>query len=40
MVKPMFYKIIFALAAAAYDRELEQIDIKTAFLCRDIKKNI
>ena len=35
----MSYKTIFALAAA-YNQELEQIDVKTAFFYGDIKENI
>jgi hypothetical protein len=39
VVKPMSYKAIFALAAA-YDWELEQMDVKTAFLYGDIEEDI
>jgi hypothetical protein len=35
----MSYKVIFALVAA-YDWELEQIDVKTTFLYGDIKEDI
>ena len=35
----MSYKAIFALTAA-YDWELEQMDVKTAFLYSDIKEDI
>ena len=39
IVKPISYKALFALAAA-YDLEIKQIDIKTAFLYGDINKKI
>jgi hypothetical protein len=39
IVKPMSYKTIFVLAAA-YNYKLEQMDVKTIFLYRDIKENI
>jgi hypothetical protein len=39
VVKPMSYKAIFALAAA-YDWEIEQMDVKTAFLYGDIDEDI
>lgn len=35
VVKPMSYKLLFAIAAA-YDLEIEQMDVKTAFLYGDI----
>ena len=39
VVKPMSYKAIFALAAAL-DWDLEQIDVKTAFLYGDVEETI
>jgi hypothetical protein len=39
VVKPMSYKAIFAIAAA-YDWEIEQIDVKTAFFYGEIKEDI
>ena len=39
VVKPMSYKALFALAAA-HDLELEQMDVKTAFLYGDIEEEI
>jgi hypothetical protein len=39
VVKPMSYKAIFALAAA-YNWEIEQMDVKTVFLYRDIDEDI
>jgi len=39
VVKPMSYKAIFALAAA-YDWEIEQMDVKTAFLYGDIEEDV
>jgi Reverse transcriptase (RNA-dependent DNA polymerase) len=39
VVKPISYKAIFALAAA-YDWELKQMDVKTAFLYGNIDKDI
>ena len=39
VVKPMSYKAIFALAAA-HDWELEQMDVKTAFLYGSVKEGI
>jgi hypothetical protein len=39
VVKPMSYKAIFAMAAA-YDWEIEQMDVKTAFLYGDIDTEI
>jgi hypothetical protein len=39
MVKPMSYKAIFAYAAA-YDWEIEQMDVKTAFLYGEINTEI
>jgi hypothetical protein len=39
VVKPMSYKAIFALAAA-YDWEIEQMDVKTAFLYGAIDADI
>jgi hypothetical protein len=39
VVKPMSYKAIFAIAAA-YDWEIEQMDVKTAFLYGDIEEDI
>jgi hypothetical protein len=39
VVKPMSYKAIFALAAA-YDWEIEQMDVKTAFLYGEIDTDI
>jgi hypothetical protein len=39
VVKPMSYKAIFALAAA-YDWEIEQMDVKTAFLYGEIDTEI
>jgi Reverse transcriptase (RNA-dependent DNA polymerase) len=39
VVKPMSYKAIFALAAA-YDWEIEQMDVKTAFLYGNINEDI
>ena len=35
VVKPMSYKLLFAIAAA-YDLEIEQMDVKTAFLYGNI----
>ena len=39
VVKPMSYKAMFAIAAAL-DLEIHQIDVKTAFLYRDIDEEI
>lgn len=39
VVKPMSYKALFAIAAA-FDLELEQMDVKTAFLNGDILEEI
>ncbi len=39
VIKPISYKAIFALAAAL-DWELEQIDVKTAFLYGDVEETI
>jgi hypothetical protein len=39
VVKPISYKLLFALTAA-YDLEIEQIDVKTAFLYSKIDANI
>lgn len=39
VVKPMSYKAIFALAAAM-DWDLEQMDVKTAFLYGDVQEDI
>lgn len=39
VVKPMSYKMIFAIAAAL-DLELEQMDVKTAFLYGSVKEEI
>jgi hypothetical protein len=39
VIKPMSYKAIFAIAAA-YDWEIEQMDVKTAFLYGDIEEDI
>jgi Reverse transcriptase (RNA-dependent DNA polymerase) len=39
VVKPMSYKAIFAIAAA-YDWEIEQMDVKTAFLYGEIEEDI
>jgi phage terminase large subunit-like protein len=39
VVKPMSYKAIFAIAAAR-DLELEQMDLKTAFLYGDIDEEV
>ena len=39
VVKPMSYKAIFAIAAAL-DLELEQMDVKTAFLYGDIEEEV
>ncbi|RKK17238.1 hypothetical protein BFJ67_g17769, partial [Fusarium oxysporum f. sp. cepae] len=39
VVKPMSYKMIFAIAAAL-DLELEQMDVKTAFLYGGVKEEI
>ena len=39
VVKPMSYKAIFAIAAAQ-DWVLEQMDVKTAFLYRDVEEDI
>jgi hypothetical protein len=39
VVKPMSYKAIFAIAAAQ-DWELEQMDVKTAFLPGDVEEDI
>ena len=39
VVKPMSYKAIFAIAAAL-DWELEQMDVKTAFLYGDVEEDI
>ncbi|RKK64725.1 Retrovirus-related Pol polyprotein from transposon TNT 1-94 [Fusarium oxysporum] len=39
VVKPMSYKMIFAIAAAL-DLELEQMDVKTAFLYGDVEEEI
>ncbi|KAJ8107603.1 hypothetical protein ONZ43_g6683 [Nemania bipapillata] len=39
VVKPMSYKILFAMAAA-WDLEIEQMDVKTAFLYGEIEEDI
>ena len=39
VVKPMSYKALFAIAAA-YDLEIEQMDVKTAFLYGDVDTDI
>jgi hypothetical protein len=39
VVKPMSYKLLFAIAAA-YDLEIEQMDVKTAFLYGDIDTEV
>ena len=39
VVKPMSYKALFAIAAA-YDLEIEQMDVKIAFLYGDVDTNI
>ena len=39
VVKPMSYKAIFAIAAA-HDLEIEQMDVKTAFLYGDVEEEI
>lgn len=39
VVKPMSYKALFAIVAAL-DLDIEKIDVKTAFLYRDIDKEI
>jgi hypothetical protein len=39
VVKPMSYKAIFALAAA-YDWEIEQMDVKTAFLYGAVEEDV
>jgi hypothetical protein len=39
VVKPISYKLLFALAAA-YDLEIEQINVKTAFLYSEIDADI
>jgi hypothetical protein len=39
VVKPMSYKLLFAIAAA-YDLEIEQMDVKTAFLYGDIDSEV
>jgi len=39
VVKPMSYKVLFAIAAA-HDLELEQMDVKTAFLYGEIKETV
>lgn len=39
VVKPMSYKTIFAFSAAC-DHEIEQMDIKTAFLCGEIEEEV
>lgn len=39
VVKPMSYKLLFALAAA-YDLEIEQMDVKTAFLYGEMDVDI
>ena len=39
VVKPMSYKLIFAIVAAL-DQEIDQIDVKTAFLYRLVKETV
>lgn len=39
VVKPMSYKMIFAIAAAL-DLEIEQMDVKTAFLYGDVEETV
>ena len=39
VVKPMSYKAIFIIIAA-YDWEIEQIDVKTAFFYSEIEEDI
>jgi Reverse transcriptase (RNA-dependent DNA polymerase)/GAG-pre-integrase domain len=39
VVKPMSYKVLFAIAAA-HDLEIEQMDVKTAFLYGEIKETV
>jgi hypothetical protein len=39
VVKPMSYKTMFAIAAAM-DWDLEQMDVKTAFLYGDVEEEI
>jgi hypothetical protein len=39
VVKPISYKLLFALAAA-YDLKIEQINVKTSFLYGEIDVNI
>jgi hypothetical protein len=39
VVKPISYKLLFTFIAA-YDLEIEQIDVKTAFLYSEINANI
>jgi TfoX/Sxy family transcriptional regulator of competence genes len=39
VVKPMSYKVLFAIAAA-HDLEVEQMDVKTAFLYGEIKETV
>lgn len=39
VVKPMSYKAIFAIAAT-YNLEIEQMDVKTAFLYGIVKNNV
>jgi hypothetical protein len=39
VVKPMSYKAIFAIIAA-YNWEIKQMDIKTAFLYSEIEEDI
>ena len=39
VVKPMSYKVLFALAAQ-YDWEIEQMDVKTAFLHGELQETV
>ena len=39
VVKPMFYKVLFTLAAQ-YNWEVEQIDVKTAFLHGKLQETV
>ncbi len=39
VVKPISYKLIFGIAVAR-DWEIEQMDVRTAFLYRDIEEEI
>jgi len=39
VVKPMSYKALFAIAAAL-DLEIEQMDVKTAFLYSNVQEDI